>query len=180
MTRPVLRRMSGALPAVRSRSHSFAVRRSCQTMAFAMGLPVWRSHSSVVSRWLVMPMAAILAAVSLAFFSAALAVASWVFQMAPASCSTQPGLGKICGNSFYATAFTRPARSKTMARELGVPWSSARMYFIARVLCKRARRGRRRCTGRRRGSTRSSSLSRPCREWAAARGQCAGRGRVRG
>ena len=95
-----------------------------------MGLPVWRSHSSVVSRWLVMPMAAMLAAVSLAFFSAALAVASWVFQMVLASCSTQPGLRKICGNSFCATAFTRPARSKTIARELVVPWSSARMYFI--------------------------------------------------
>ena len=35
-----------------------AVRRHCQTMALAMGRPVALSHRMVVSRWLVMPMAA--------------------------------------------------------------------------------------------------------------------------
>ena len=34
------------------------MRRSCQTMALAIGSPVLRSHTTVVSRWLVMPMAA--------------------------------------------------------------------------------------------------------------------------
>ena len=38
--------------------HASAVRRSCQTMARWIGLPVRRSHSTQVSRWLVMPMAA--------------------------------------------------------------------------------------------------------------------------
>ena len=37
----------------------FAVRRSCQTMALWIGWPVLRSQTTVVSRWLVMPMAAI-------------------------------------------------------------------------------------------------------------------------
>ena len=41
-----------------SASTSASVRVSCQTMAWATGSPVRRSHSTVVSRWLVMPMAA--------------------------------------------------------------------------------------------------------------------------
>ena len=41
------------------RRHSSAVRRSCQTMARWTAVPVPRSHRTVVSRWLVMPMAAI-------------------------------------------------------------------------------------------------------------------------
>jgi hypothetical protein len=44
--------------AARRRSHSAAVRRSCQTIAGASGATLARSHSTVVSRWLAMPMAA--------------------------------------------------------------------------------------------------------------------------
>ena len=62
-------------------------------MALAMGLPVARSQMSVVSRWLVMPMAATSPAESLASRNARLAVFNWVFQIASGSCSTQPGLG---------------------------------------------------------------------------------------
>ena len=51
-------------------------------------------------------------------------------QISCGSCSTQPGCGKICVNSFCATARIAPSWSKTMARELVVPWSSARMYGI--------------------------------------------------
>jgi hypothetical protein len=36
-----------------------AVRRSCHTIALWIGLPVARSHTTTVSRWLVMPIAAI-------------------------------------------------------------------------------------------------------------------------
>jgi hypothetical protein len=54
-------------PASRSASQKSAVRRSCQTMALWIGLPVLRSQTSVVSRWLVMPMAAMSAARSPAF-----------------------------------------------------------------------------------------------------------------
>jgi hypothetical protein len=62
-----------------------------------MGLPVRLSQRTTVSRWLVMPMAAMRAAGAL---FRALRMTSWVlFQMREASCSTQPGFGKICGNS---------------------------------------------------------------------------------
>ena len=44
-----------------------AVRRSCQTMARCIAWPVARSHTTVVSRWLVMPMAAMSLAVRLGF-----------------------------------------------------------------------------------------------------------------
>ena len=43
---------------LRARRTAAAVRRSCQTMALPTGRPSARSHSKVVSRWLVMPMAA--------------------------------------------------------------------------------------------------------------------------
>ena len=42
-----------------SLAHTSAVRRSCQTMARWIACPVSRSQTTVVSRWLVMPMAAI-------------------------------------------------------------------------------------------------------------------------
>jgi hypothetical protein len=45
-------------PAAFSAAQVSAVRRSCQTMALWIGSPVLRSQISVVSRWLVMPMAA--------------------------------------------------------------------------------------------------------------------------
>ncbi len=41
-----------------------AVRRSCQTMARCTAVPVARSHTTVVSRWLVMPIAAMSLAVT--------------------------------------------------------------------------------------------------------------------
>ena len=53
-----MRAIIAARPPARSSSQSAAVRRSCQTMALAIGWPVARSHSTVVSRWFVMPMAA--------------------------------------------------------------------------------------------------------------------------
>ena len=45
-------------PAFFSFWQSGAVRRSCQTMALWIGLPVALSQMTTVSRWLVMPMAA--------------------------------------------------------------------------------------------------------------------------
>jgi hypothetical protein len=45
-----------------SLAQNSAVRRSCQTMALWIGLPVVRSQTTVVSRWLVMPIAAMSAA----------------------------------------------------------------------------------------------------------------------
>src|SRR5687767_13549332 len=42
------------------------------------------------------------------------------------SCSTQPGWGKICLNSFCATETIFPFLSNKIARELVVPWSRER------------------------------------------------------
>ena len=55
---PVLRWIISSCPARFRSSQKFAVRRSCHTMALQTGSPVPRSHRTVVSRWLVMPMAA--------------------------------------------------------------------------------------------------------------------------
>jgi hypothetical protein len=104
-----------------------AVTRLCQTMALATGLPLTRSHSTVVSRWFVTPMAAMSAAESPAFARASLATCSCDDQIASGSCSTCPGAGKICSNSCCATDTTAPSWRKTMARDEVVPWSRARM-----------------------------------------------------
>ena len=45
-------------------------------------------------------------------------------------CSTQPGFGNIWVNSFCEVALIFPWLSKTIALELLVPWSRARIYFF--------------------------------------------------
>ena len=110
------------------------VRRHCQTMALAMGLPVALSQMTVVSLWLVMPMAAMSSAVTPSFSMAARETSSVVVQISSASCSTQPGKGKIWRNSFWAVEQMFPAWSKRMQRELVVPWSRDMIYFIATLL----------------------------------------------
>jgi hypothetical protein len=108
-TRPVLRRITRSSFRARRRSQSAAVRRSCQTIALQIGFPLSRSHTTVVSRWLVMPIAATSDAFAFAFVNASAATPACVDQMSPGSCSTQPGRGKICGNSFCATETMEPA-----------------------------------------------------------------------
>ena len=63
---PVRALNSSSCHAAFSSAQTSAVRRSCQTIALCSGLPVARSHTSVVSRWLVMPMAATCAGVDVA------------------------------------------------------------------------------------------------------------------
>jgi hypothetical protein len=70
-----------------------AVRRSCHTIALWIAAPVARSHTTTVSRWLVMPIAAIPAAPTLLVSIASRAVATTSRQISSGSCSTQPGLG---------------------------------------------------------------------------------------
>ena len=106
------------------------VRRHCQTMALAIGSPVFLSQITVVSRWLVMPMAAMSEAVTPSLLMALRDTSSVVSQISSASCSTQPGLGKIWRNSFWAVEQMLPARSKRMQREEVVPWSRDMMYFM--------------------------------------------------
>ncbi len=93
ITRPVFSRMVSSMPSARSFAHSGSARRSCQTMAWCTGRPVARSHTSVVSRWLVMPMARMSVGFSFALASTSRAVASWPCQISIGSCSTQPGCG---------------------------------------------------------------------------------------
>ncbi len=92
-----------------------AARRRCRRCAGparrsprATGLPVARSHSTVVSRWLVMPIAATSAPEMAAFASASLITPDCVAQISFASCSTQPGCGKCCANSRCASALMPP------------------------------------------------------------------------
>ena len=76
-----------------SSSHKPAVRRHCQTMALWIGLPVALSQTMVVSRWLVMPMAATCRGFTPSFSSTSRATPLWVPQISMGSCSTQPGRG---------------------------------------------------------------------------------------
>ena len=59
----------------------------------AIGSPVLRSHTTVVSRWLAMPMARTCCGSTWLSCSTLRATVSWVFQISLGSCSTQPGWG---------------------------------------------------------------------------------------
>ena len=69
--RPVFSRIMSPCPSATSLSMMSEVRRHCHTMAFAMGSPVSLSQTTVVSRWFVMPMAAISLALTPSFAMAA-------------------------------------------------------------------------------------------------------------
>ena len=71
-----------------------------------------RSQTSVVSRWLVMPIAASRCAEQPAVRAPRAASPSVVRQISSGSCSTQPGAGKCCGNSCCATATASPRRAE--------------------------------------------------------------------
>jgi len=128
--------MESPRPACSNSEQKAAVRRSCQTMAGWIGFPVARSHTMTVSRWLVMPIAAISEVLMCAFAMAARAVSSTPCQISLASCSTQPDWGKIWRNSRWATPRIRPWWSKRMARELVVPWSRARTYLTRKIVAE--------------------------------------------
>ncbi len=100
---------------------------SCQTMALAMGAPVALFQIRVVSRWLVMPTAARSAGPIPIRAMAAATTPLTLAQISRASCSTQPGRGKIWRCSFWAMATMAPLASKMMQREDVVPWSMAAM-----------------------------------------------------
>ena len=62
-------------------------------MALETGRPVSRSQTMVVSRWLVMPMAASSSGETPVWASTSVRTEYWVDQISMGSCSTQPGLG---------------------------------------------------------------------------------------
>ena len=87
------RRKTGSCPSDLSRSQIAADRRHCHTIALWTGASVRRSQTTVVSRWLVIPIAAIRSGASWAAASARRTTPSVVCQIASGSCSTQPGCG---------------------------------------------------------------------------------------
>jgi len=97
-----------------------AVIRLCQTIASATGAPVARSQTIVVSRWLVIPSAAIRAGPPTRSTTSR-ATASWVVQIASGSWVTWPGDGNRCSKGCWALATGRPSRPNAMARDVVVP-----------------------------------------------------------
>lgn len=89
-------------------SQNSAVRRHCQTIAWQIGSPVFLSHTIVVSRWFVIPIAAISEGSAPMMFIASTATPSMLAQISSASCSTQPGFGKCCVNSLCVTLQISP------------------------------------------------------------------------
>jgi hypothetical protein len=94
-----MRRIGFSRPRRLSSVHRSAVRRSCHTIAFPSGSPVFRSQRSVVSRWFVTPIAATATPFTRALVSAPASAFSMLRQISSGSCSTQPGRGKCCGSS---------------------------------------------------------------------------------
>jgi hypothetical protein len=107
---------SGAPGPRRAAHRSAAVRRSCQTMAGATGSPVARSHSTVVSRWLVIAMAVHCAACTPVRRSTSSATPAGCRQISPASCSTQPGWGNLAELLLRDTGHPAGAVEKDGAR----------------------------------------------------------------
>jgi hypothetical protein len=95
-------------------------------MALWMGRPVARFQRTVVSRWFVMPMAAIASPPTSALLSANVTASATERQTSSTSCSTHPGFGKCCGNSKLWRPSVFPVRERTMAVVPVVPWSMAR------------------------------------------------------
>ena len=118
-TRPVVERTSGRCPSSRNSSQRSAVRRSCHTMARCSGSPVDRSHTTAVSRWSVMPMAAGRLVESRPERHPARSAA--VCQISLASCSTQPGSGKYWGNSRYDESTMWPGAVERDRPDTGRP-----------------------------------------------------------
>ena len=123
-----------SLPAFFITAQMSAVRRSCQTMALWIGLPVARSQIIVVSRWLVIPIASGMPPRDRASSTMADVTSTVVCQISSGSCSTQPSAGKCCENSADRCARMVPASSKRMARELVVPWSMAMMVRRSSIM----------------------------------------------
>ena len=126
MTSPVFSRTRATRSASALRaSQVSAVRRHCHTIARSMGRLVTRSQTRVVSRWLVIPIAAMSSPRMPAGPRAPQTLASTVSHISRASCETQPGRGKCCGSSVVVRPSVRPSREMTSAVVPVVPWSMA-------------------------------------------------------
>ena len=110
-SRPVFSVTLASLPAFFIKAQMSAVRRSCQTMALWIGLPVARSQMIAVSRWLVMPIATGILPRDRASATMAEVTSTVVCQISSGLCSTQPSAGKCCGNSVDCCAISTPSSS---------------------------------------------------------------------
>ena len=90
---PTCSRNRSCPPSRENSSTSLSVRVSCHTIAFITGSPVLRSHTTVVSRWLVIPSPAMSSALAPAASSASFMTSWQRCQISIGSCSTQPGFG---------------------------------------------------------------------------------------
>ena len=103
-------------------------------MALYIARPVCRFQTIVVSRWLVMPIAAISTGSTFSRSHACWHIATVVSHKSSGSCSTQPDCGKCWANSSCAVARGWRFWSKMIARVEVVPWSIAKIYFLP--ICK--------------------------------------------
>ena len=104
------------------------VRRHCQTIALCTGMPESRSHTTVVSRWLVMPMAAIRSEWMPLLNWTSIMTAICEARISMGSCSTQPGRGYMVLMRRDACATMQSYSSTMTALTDVVPESSAMMY----------------------------------------------------
>ena len=136
--RPVFARKrslpSPSPPSSISRAHTPLVRVSIHTSALCSGSPVSASHTTVVSRWFVMPTAATARPATAASASTEATTRRTVAQISFGSCSTHPCCGMICANSSCATATTLLCASKRIARLDVVPASMASTSLSAAML----------------------------------------------
>ena len=119
-------------PAPRSAAQASAVRRSCQTMALWIGLPVARSQTTVVSRWLVMPMPAMsLGARRRPSPSRRARSRPWSTRFPPDRARPSPAPDRSARIPAAPTATGASAASNTIARVEVVPWSMANEVGMA-------------------------------------------------
>ena len=127
--RPVSSATRSSWPPSRSRVQIALLRRSCQTIARRGEDSVERSHTTAVSRWSVIPTATtstVPPRSASASSSASRHADRVACQISSGWCSTHPGRGKCCGNSWYPFARTLPVSSTTSAVTPVVPSSMAR------------------------------------------------------
>ena len=108
ISNPVLSRNLSFNPWAFSSSQIPAVCLDCQTIALYTGSPVSLSHTTVVSRWFVIPIPSICSAFTLDSDKTLAMTARIDPQISLALCSTQPGFGKCCVNSFCAVWAASP------------------------------------------------------------------------